>query len=259
MALADVEVLVPGSPEEAVSAFGDGRDVLVVAGGTIVMPELSAGRLRPRRAMLLGRAGLAFVVRSDGTVTIGAATPVAALEDGDEPLATAARHLADGEVRAQATLGGNLCAPPWPETPTGDLQAPLLVLEARVRSAGADGERTEPLETFLGQSRDRLLLDVSYDDVPRRTGYAASWRPHAVHRTILAVAAAEREGELRVAATGLAPRAVRLRAVEQSRDPADALVGVDPSDDALASGWYRARQLPGLLEQALAAVAEGAA
>ena len=41
------EVIVAGSREEAVSAFGDGADVTVVAGGTIVMPDITHGRLRP--------------------------------------------------------------------------------------------------------------------------------------------------------------------------------------------------------------------
>ena len=109
MAVADVNVVVPTSADEALAAFGDGTDVTVVGGGTIVMPELIAGRLRPKRALLLARAGLDGITRKGGTVTVGAATPVSALEDGDEPLATAARHLADLEVRAQATVGGNLC------------------------------------------------------------------------------------------------------------------------------------------------------
>src|SRR5581483_10487165 len=108
--LARVEVVVPASPEEAVSAFGEGVDLTVIAGGTIVMPDLMARRVRPTRALLLTRAGLAGVERAAGKVTIGAATPLAALEDGDEPLATAARHVADPEIRGQATVGGNLCS-----------------------------------------------------------------------------------------------------------------------------------------------------
>src|SRR6188768_3825086 len=100
--LADVEVLVPGSAAEAIAAFGDGSGVTVVGGGTIVMPEVAAATLKPAKALLLGKSGLSGLTRQGGKVTIGAATPVSALEDGDEPLATAARHVADLEVRAQA-------------------------------------------------------------------------------------------------------------------------------------------------------------
>src|SRR5438067_11189923 len=144
--LADVDVLVPTSGEEALAAFGDGSGVTVIAGGTIVMPDLVARRVRPSKALLLTRAGLDGITRADGMVTIGAATPLSALEDGDEPLATAARHVGDPEIRGQATVGGNICAEASADAPRGDLQAPLIVLGASVRSAGAGGERTEPLE-----------------------------------------------------------------------------------------------------------------
>src|SRR4051812_36309719 len=197
--LADVEVLVPGSADEAIAAFGDGSGVTVVGGGTIVMPEVTAARLKPVKALLLGKAGLSGVTREGGKVTIGAATPVSELEGGDEPLATAAGHVADIEVRAQATVGGNLCTSSSPDAPRGDLQAPLLALGATVRSAGAGGEKTEPLEEFLANGGGRLLLDVSYDEAERKAGYASVWRPHAHHYTILAVSAAKRDGELRVA------------------------------------------------------------
>ena len=244
----DVEVLIPTSADEALAAFGDGSGVTVVGGGTIVMPELVAGRLKPKKALLLGRAGLDRIMRKDGRVTIGATAPISALEDGDDPLATAARHVGDPEIRGQATVGGNLCAEASADTPRGDLQAPLIVLGARVRSGGADGDRTEPLEDFLANGGGRLVLDVSYDDAPRQTGYAAARRPHAHHYTILAVAAAKRDGELRVAATGVARRAVRL-------DPDDPLAGLELRDDALASAWYRSQILPRLVEQALEGVA----
>src|SRR4051794_32589975 len=157
------EVVVPTSLEDAASAFGDGSDVTVIAGGTIVVPEITHGRLRPRRALLHGRAGLAGVRSQDGVLTVGAMTPVADLETLPAPLGDAARHVADVEIRRQATLGGNLCAPPGIESPRGDLQAALIALGARVRSTGAGGERTEPVEDFLATGPDgRLVLDVQF-------------------------------------------------------------------------------------------------
>src|SRR5690349_2535135 len=159
------EVIVAASREEAVSAFGDGSDVTVVAGGTIVMPEITHGRLQPRKALLIGRAGLSGVRSEGGRTTIGATTSVAELQDAVEPLGTCARGLADLEIRGQATLGGNLCAPPGAESPRGDLQAALLVLDAQVRSTGAGGERTEPVEDFLAAGpAGRLVLDVELAD-----------------------------------------------------------------------------------------------
>lgn len=247
--LNDVSVLVPSSADEAIAAFGDGADVTVVAGGTIVMPELAAGRLRPKSALLLGRAGLDGITRANGTVTIGAATPVSELGDADPPLAQAAEHIGDIEVRSQATVGGNVCAVSSEDTPRGDLQAALLALGSTVRSTGKGGERSDPLEDFLADGSGRLVLDVSYDDVPRQAGYASVWRPHSHHYTILAVAAARRDGDLRIAATGVAPRAVLL-------DPEDPLAGLELRDDALGSTWYRTQLLPRLVGRALAELEE---
>jgi aerobic carbon-monoxide dehydrogenase medium subunit len=253
------EVIVAGSREEAVSAFGDGADVTVVAGGTIVMPDITHGRLQPRRALLIARAGLSGVRSEQGRTTIGATTTIAELEDAAEPLGACARGLADFEIRGQATLGGNLCAPPGEETPRGDLQAALLALDAQVRSAGAGGERTEPVEDFLAAGpAGRLVLDVEFAD-PQAGASAVVRRPHAHAYTIMRVCAARVDGELRVAISGAGPTAVRSRAVESAvaggADSAAAaervLDDVTPGDDALASSWYRGRTLPVLVRRAL--------
>ncbi len=261
------EVLLPASPAEAVAAFGDGRGVTVVGGGTIVMPEINYGRLTPDKVVLLAGAGLSGVARGDGVVRIGATTPVAALEGGDEPLASAARHVADPEIRAQATVAGNLCAPPG-DVPRGDLQAPLVALAARVRSLGPGGERTQPVEEFLaGEGSGRLVVEVEYDDVRRTAAHAAVRRPHSHHYTILCVAAVHEEGVTRVAVAGAGPVAVRARSVEDAlargeAPPAACQRVVDDveetlQDDALASAWYRRRVLPTVVARALASLGAG--
>jgi aerobic carbon-monoxide dehydrogenase medium subunit len=253
------DVLIPSSPEEAVESFGDGRGITVVAGGTIVMPSLKAGLLRPERALLLTRAGLEGIRKDGRTLTIGAMTPVLALVgEAPEPLSTFASYVGDYEVRAQATVGGNLCAPPGPESPRGDLQAALLALGARVRSAGAGGERSEPIDDFLADGEGRLVLEIEVDE-PKRASAARLERPHAHAYTILAVAAAEGAEGTRVAVSGAGPRAQRLPSVEQAlaegADPKTAAARVSddasPVDDALASAWYRTEMLPVVVERAL--------
>jgi aerobic carbon-monoxide dehydrogenase medium subunit len=251
------EVIVAASPQEAVEAFGDGRDVTVVAGGTIVMPELRHGRLHPRKALLIGRAGLDHVSSEGGRIVIGACTSLADLEDAVEPLGTCARKVADLEIRGQATLGGNLCAPPGDESPRGDLQAALLALDAEVRSTGEGGERTEPVEEFLASGpAGRLVLDVSIAE-PEAAATATVRRPHAHAYTVMRVCAARVNGETRIAVSGAGPTAVRSRAAEQAAaDGADAaaehvLDDVTPHDDAIASSWYRSQVLPVLVRRAL--------
>jgi CO/xanthine dehydrogenase FAD-binding subunit len=251
------DVVIPRTREEAVQAFGDGSGLTVIAGGTIVMPEVRAGRLRPQRALLLTRAGLDGVQRANGTLRIGATTSVAALEDAPEPLGTFARGVADYEVRAQGTVGGNLCATPGATAPRGDLQAALLAMGARVRSAGAGGERTDSIDDFLAAPDGRLVLEIEVDE-PKRASTASVRRPHAHAYTILAVACAETPDGVRIAAAGAGSRARRLtfaedafRSGEAKAAAASAGNGIAFQDDALASAWYREKMLPILVERAL--------
>jgi carbon-monoxide dehydrogenase medium subunit len=228
------------------------------------MPALKLGRLRPERTLYLGKAGLDRIERENGTVRIGAATPLSALVDGaPEPLATFAAHVGDYEIRRQATIGGNLCAPPGETVPYGDLQAPLLALGASVRSFGAGGERIDAVDDFLaGDVAGRLVVEIEVDD-PKRAAAAALRRPHTHSYTILAVAAAETAEGTRVAILGAGPNAVRARSVEQAlaggasaQSAAEKVVeDVEPRDDALASGWYRRQVLPGLVVRALEGLA----
>jgi CO/xanthine dehydrogenase FAD-binding subunit len=256
-------VLFPTSPAEAGELFGEGKDVTVIGGGTIVLPEITYGRLRPATAILLGGAGLAGVARDGGSVTIGGATPLADLVELGPPVGPCAANVADREIRAQATIGGNLCAGEGPEAPRGDLQGALLAVGARVRSTGAGGERTEPLEDFLPHRTGRLILDVSYVE-PAAGAFAALDRAHTHEYTALAVSAARlADGSVRVAATGAGWHGVRLPSAEaKAADPAAAgeaaLADVTLSDDALASAWYRSRTLPVLVRRALTALEEAA-
>ena len=256
------ELLTPTSPAEAAAAFGDGSDVTVMAGGTILLPELTYGRLRPARVLMLGRAGLSGVDNSNGVVRIGAGTPVADLQDAPEPLATAAGQIADREIRAVGTIGGNLCATAAQAAPRGVLQAPLLALGARVTSVGPGGETTQDVEEFLEVPSGRLVLFI---DVPggQPSGYARLDRPHTHHYTMLAVSAVRRSDGVRLAASGVGPRARRLSGAESAlaggasaaEAAAHAAEGLELPTDALASAWYREHMLPLLVERALGQLA----
>ena len=249
------QVLVPTSTDEAIAQYGSGEGVTVVAGGTIVLAEIAAGRLAPRRALMLHRAGLDGIRSEEGRTVIGAMTPVQALVDHPvEILAETARHIADAEVRRSATVGGNLCAAPAADAQRGDLGAPLIALGARVRSTGAGGERIEAVEDFFaGERAGRLVLEVAFDDAERRTSGDGLRRRHAHSYAIASVVGAVRvaTSELRLAAAGVAPTAVRLRTVEETRNPDDVLKDVQPVDDAVASAGYRRAILPKLVREAL--------
>jgi CO/xanthine dehydrogenase FAD-binding subunit len=96
-------------------------------------------------------------------------------------------------------------------------------------------------------------------DRPTRAAYITQRRPHSHSYSVMAVAAAELDGTVRMAAAGVAPHAVRLTGVEQAlaagASAADAAArateGVEPHDDALASAWYRREVLPVLVARAI--------
>jgi CO/xanthine dehydrogenase FAD-binding subunit len=255
------EVLQPTSAEEAVSLYGDGASVTVIAGGTIVVPDLTYGRREVARALLLTKAGLDGITRDGSRVTVGATTPVQELVSFAAPVGACAANVADAEVRAQGTVGGNLCAGRGRDAPRGDLQGALLAVDATVKSAGAGGERTQPLEEFLQDRQGRLLLEVSFEE-PAAGAYAALDRPHTHDYTALAVSAARAgDGTIRLAATGGTGTAVRLRAAESAAADPDAggqaaLQDMTFADDALASAWYRERTLPVLVRRALTQLGE---
>jgi aerobic carbon-monoxide dehydrogenase medium subunit len=252
---AAIEVLAPTSEDEAIAAFGDGTDVVVVGGGTIVVPDLTYRRIRPSRALMLGEAGLVGIQENGGRVTVGAMTPVQALVEMPAPLGPCASNVADLEIRSQGTVGGNICAGESPEAPRGDLQGAFLALGATVRSA-ADGDVTdEPLEEFLPKRGERLLLSLSFEE-PTAGAFAGLDRPHTHDYTALAVSGTRAaDGTIRLAATGAGSHGQRLPSAEGG--DADAAVNdVTPHDDALASAWYRTKVLPALVRRVLTALEE---
>lgn len=260
---AATDVLMPGSEDEAIVAFGDGAEVVVVGGGTIVVPDLTYRRRQAAKALMLGNAGLAGIEKDGSRVTIGATTPVQALVGLPAPIGPCAANVADLEIRSQGTVGGNLCAGEGYEAPRGDLQSAFLAVGATVRSAANGDVTEEPLEDFLAKRGGRLLLGVSYDE-PAAGAYAGLDRPHTHDYTALAVSGARAaDGTLRLAATGAGSWGVRLPSAEAAAgDPAAAgeaaLQDVTPHDDALASAWYRRKVLPVLVRRVLAELKEPA-
>ena len=257
--LAEAQVIAPTSRAEAVDAFGDGSGVTVLGGGTILMPEMNYGRLRPERVLLLQNAGLSGIARNGNSLTIGAMTTVAELEEPPEPLGTAARNVADHEIRAPGDARRKSVRARRRRNPA---RRPAGCAD-RSRRAGQDGRqgrRAHRADRGLRRRRPdgRLLLEVEFEE-PQRSGYAAARRPHAHAYTILAVCAAETPAGVRVGLSGARTTRPARASVE------DALAGgasaeeasqkvlddAQPHDDALASAWYRQRLLPILVQRAL--------
>ena len=107
------------------SLFGDGRATTVIGGGTIVVPEIADGRRTPRTALLLAKAGLDRRQPTTATRSRSGRRPGRRARRPRRPgRGRARRNVADGEIRGQATVGGNLCAGKGPRCRAATCRAP---------------------------------------------------------------------------------------------------------------------------------------
>lgn len=177
----------PESVAEAVRLLHRGRGrARVVAGGTDLVVE---GGRSIRFLIDLSRAGLTYIRKHETNCAIGATTTLAELEES-----TAIRALAGGllsraaascgsiQNRNMATVGGNLAH----GSPAADLIPPLLVLDAAVVVADAEGRHRWPLAEYLAQSRQKglsngVLVEVFVPEPPR--GGRCGWSFQKFGRT----------------------------------------------------------------------------
>lgn len=223
------QYLLPDSAEQAVAELASGAAVM--GGGTTVMPAVHAGALDAERVVGLARAGLTGIERDGSRVTVGAMTPLAAL---DGALAEPAHAVGGPALRNMATIGGNLVL-------GGDVATALVALDAEV----ALSSRSVPVAEFWSSFRpgEEIVLSVSFDDDPDIV-FLRLARRAANSPAVVAVAVSRG----RVALGGVAPHPVLSVA-----DPARAAAEIDPPSDAIASAWYRRRMTELFVRRALEA------
>ena len=261
------EYVLATSAEDAAGLAGEPGTVLM-GGGTLLMPQATAGTLGAERVVGLHAAGLDYVQRN-GATAIGAMSPLATLATLEHlpALRSAAGAVGGWALRNTATLGGNLHA----AAPYGDLAPVLLALDATVRLVAADGERTAALADWLAEEGDRRPEVLAEVLVPPARGLTAHSRHARRAANSPAVAAAGVRlivengsvAEARVALGAVAPRALRATAAEDrlTGGPADdeaiaeaaeaAAAASSPVDDAVASRWYRRRMTAVCVRRAL--------
>ena len=204
-------------------------------------------------------------IRTTGSrVRIGAGVTMAGILASPELafLHPPARSVGGPAVRAQATVGGNLFAPP----PYGDFTAALLALDARVSVQSGYSPREIPIDEFLRDrdSQSRVVVAGVEFARPRaerslRFLKVSKVRPKGVSLLTIAARLEDSAGRLsgvRIAYANMGPVPMRAVAVERALegrrldrptvDAAAALAtdGCSPPTDAIASAWYRREVLP---------------
>ncbi len=274
----------PRTLDEARSLKAETPGACYVAGGTDLLVWMKSARERPGALISLRSVPELAGITTGGVTSIGALTTLtdvlghATVRQRYPALVTAVRSMASVQIRNVATLGGNLCN----ASPAADSAVPLLVLEARARIQGNDGQREIPLEDlFLGPGRTCLgpgdILTAILLDPPPAGTHGAFLRKTRVHVDLALVSIAvvlemDAGGETcrraRVAVGAAAPTPLRLpeveavltgrispevlgRARELARD------GISPISDVRASADYR-RHLTGvLLRRAISSLLDG--
>ena len=204
-------------------------------------------------------------IRASGSrVRIGAAVTMAQILASPDLafLHPAARAVGGPAVRAQATIGGNLFAPP----PYGDFAVALLALDARVSVQSGYSPRDVPIDEFL-QSRDShsravvVGVELARPRGERSLRFAkvSKVRPKGVSLLTIAARIEESAGRLsavRVAYSNMGPAPMRAGAVERALEgrrlaraeveaaAAVAAEGCLPPTDSVASAWYRREVVP---------------
>lgn len=253
---------------DGVTAALAGGDALVVGGGTMVVPDLTHGKVSPATVVDLSQAGLDGLTRGGGWV-IGSMVTYTGLEHAGVPLLSrVARGITGGpQIRNRGTAGGSASY----ANPSSDVPACLVALGARLRLACAGGVReVAAAEFFLGAFRtvrepDEVLTEILVPEVTVATGYLkfklveGSW-------PIVTAATVARPTALRVVLGGAAavPVAVELDPPSAgTNDPAwlahvaDVVrLGIDEAgggwDDVLAPGGYRRRIAPVIAARSVA-------
>ena len=156
------EIHQPASVREAsriLRQYGD--EASIYAGGTELLLAMRHGALRYRHLVdLKVIPGLDSIQMRGDMLEIGAAATHRSIErsalvrERQPALAGMEAHVANVRVRATGTLGGNLCF----AEPHSDPATFLLVLEARVKLEGPEGDRELAIHQLISGAYESSLL-----------------------------------------------------------------------------------------------------
>lgn len=218
-----------------------GEEARVLAGGTDLLVNIKQRTKEPRYIISLKRLPLAYIEEGEGGIRIGAVTKLRAIEKSIlvrkklPVLHEAVRAIGSVQIRNMATLGGNICN----ASPAADSAPALLVLEAKARIVGPNGEREVPIEGFfLGPgktclTRGEMLKEVFIPYMPSGSSGAflkigrTSMDIAKINIAVLLKTIDGMVEECRIALGAVAPTPIRARRAEKF------LKGKELSEDVL--------------------------
>lgn len=247
---------------DAAGALSHERGARFLGGGTLLMRAVNEADPAIETIVHSTDPSLTHIGLSSSRVELGAGVTMAAIlaERDLSYLHPVARIIGGPAVREAATVGGNLFA----LSPYGDFAAALLALDATMTLAGGYGQREVLLDEFLSR-RERgatLVSSVAFKPPANDTfRFVKVARVHPKGAAVLSISAqlptaSGRVTGARIAYGAMGPSPLRAKAAERALEgrtldaagiaPALAAAhdGTAPTDNALASAWWRREILP---------------
>ncbi len=266
--------LRPTSLAGAIEALAEHPDARLVSGGTDLVVEMNQRHARFDALVSLEAVSELRVLEDrEDALVVGAAVTLSELEQRAGEALPILRELlplfSSRLIRNRATLGGNLAT----ASPIGDSPPVLLALDAEVRLASREGERSVPLASFFTGYRKtamkpgELLVSVRipkpFPSIARF--YKVSKRHHDDISTVAAAFALELDGgvvtKARLAYGGVAATPVRATKAEaalvgkrwSASSVAEARAALEgaftPMTDQRGSAAYRAAMVTRLIDK----------
>lgn len=252
-----VSIARPLTVADALVAIDD--DTSPFCGGTELLLAMRMGLLSPSRLLdLKAVEELRVLYAANGVIHVGAARTHAELafsaliRDQLPLLARVEAAVGNPRVRAQGTIGGNLCF----AEPKSDVVAVLIALNASVFLQSADGTRIVSVSEFIVGAYDtdlqmgEIMIEVQIP-VNRRDG--AHLKYQVMERPTVSVVVAPTDEGLRVVIGAAGETPVWQDAPDSSHVDVDDMIGrLDPLEDLSGSGDYKRHVARVFVDRALA-------
>jgi CO/xanthine dehydrogenase FAD-binding subunit len=255
-----MDVLTPGTLDEALRLKAEHPDAWPIQGGTDVMVSLNFDRGRPEAMLNLNEVKeLRGYAHENDALRLGSGLTYSEIEHGElrdvlPALAEASRTVGSPQIRNRGTIGGNLGT----ASPAGDAIPPLLVENAEVECASMRGTRRVPLGDFVtGVKRNALEPDelitavwLTPSRAPQTFMKIGPRNAMVIAVVSLAVSAGE---ELRASFGSASPKPVLVTAPrEEAGSFAERVAAAaSPIDDVRGTERYRRHAIKVLTDRAL--------
>jgi carbon-monoxide dehydrogenase medium subunit len=259
----------PSKVEDAVSILGElGNRVMILAGGTDLLNQMKLRQVNPEFLLRLMNIKELEYIRDDKGLKIGALTSITSIRESDIirngfiSLYDAAEWFGTPQIRNMATVGGNVCR----SSPSSDMVAPLMALDAMLKLVGPKGERIISMEEFATGSGENVLdceilaeIIVPEQEEPFGTAFIKLKRSSAdLAKVSCAVRIRMKDGQcedIRIVLGAVADKVFRAKAAEEvmrGEKVTDAVIeeagkrasqGAQPITDVRSTAEYRMQMI----------------